>query len=70
MAIAGKGDIRDRLHPSAARGGVPGVLIAACLVKSLPRTSVRWLAMAVMLFSAEATLRCALKADREGSGNP
>jgi uncharacterized membrane protein YfcA len=41
------------------------VLIAAYLVKSLPLTSVRWLVMAVVLFTAVSMLRSALRGDRE-----
>jgi uncharacterized membrane protein YfcA len=64
---------RGRFHPRAALGlalgGVPGVLIAAYLVKSLPLTAVRWLVMVVVLYTAVAMLRAALTADRAASGN-
>jgi uncharacterized membrane protein YfcA len=64
----------DRFHARAALGlalgGIPGVLIAAYLVKSLPLTSVRWLVMGVVLFTAVSMLRSAIKGDREASGSP
>jgi uncharacterized membrane protein YfcA len=42
----------------AARG-VPGVLLAAFIVKSLPLTAVRWLVVAVVLYAAIGMLRSA-----------
>ena len=40
-------------------GGAPAVLIAAYLVKSLPLTAVRWLVIAVVLYTSAAMLRSA-----------
>ena len=40
-------------------GGVPGVLLAAFLVKSLPLTAVRWLVVAVVIYTAAMMLRSA-----------
>jgi uncharacterized membrane protein YfcA len=40
-------------------GGIPGVLIAAFLVKSLPLVWVRWLVVVVVLYAAFAMLRSA-----------
>lgn len=42
-------------------GGIPGVLIAAYIVKSLPLTYVRWLVVVVVLYAAIAMLRSALQ---------
>lgn len=42
-------------------GGVPGVLIAAYLVKSLPLKYVIWLVIVVVLYTAAMMLRSALK---------
>ncbi len=42
-----------------ALGGIPAVLIAAFLVKSLPLTALRWLVFAVVLYAAVAMLRSA-----------
>ncbi len=42
-------------------GGIPGVLIAAYIVKSLPLTAVRWLVVVVVLYAAIAMLRSALR---------
>ena len=40
-------------------GGLPAVLVAAYLVKSLPLAAVRWLVIAVVLYTAVAMLRSA-----------
>jgi uncharacterized membrane protein YfcA len=52
-----------RYSPRAALGltvgGIPGVLLAAYLVKSLPLGAVRWLVVAVVLYTAAALLRSA-----------
>ena len=48
-----------------ALGGVPGVLIAAYIVKSLPLRSVQWLVVVVVVYAAVTMLRSA--AVREGT---
>jgi uncharacterized membrane protein YfcA len=40
-------------------GGIPGVLIAAYIVKSLPLSAVRWLVVAVVIYAATVMLRSA-----------
>ncbi|HEU5481032.1 MAG TPA: hypothetical protein VFU90_14395 [Candidatus Tumulicola sp.] len=40
-------------------GGIPGVLIAAYLVKSLPLSAVRWLVVGVVVYAAVVMLRSA-----------
>ena len=47
-----------------ALGGVPAVLIAGLLVKSLPLTMVRWLVVVVVLYTAITLLRPAAAADQ------
>lgn len=42
-----------------ALGGVPAVLIAALIVKSLPLTAIRWLVFVVVLYTAITMLRSA-----------
>ena len=44
-----------------ALGGIPAVLIAALIVKSLPLVWVRWLVVIVVLYSATVMLRSAFK---------
>ena len=40
-------------------GGIPGVLIAAFIVKSLPLAAVRWLVVVVVIYTASTMLRSA-----------
>ena len=40
-------------------GGVPGVLIAAYIVKSLPVETIRWLVVAVVLYASVSMLSAA-----------
>lgn len=44
-----------------ALGGIPAVLIAALIVKSLPLVAVRWLVVVVVLIAAVGLLRSALR---------
>jgi hypothetical protein len=64
-------------HPQASLGlglgGVPAVLIAAFIVKSLPLSAVRWLVVIVVVYTATALLRSAAQERRalplaEGAG--
>ena len=47
-------------------GGIPAVLIAAFIVKSLPLTAVRWLVVVVVVYSASVMLRSAYVERRSG----
>jgi uncharacterized membrane protein YfcA len=55
---------RGRFHRRAAIGltigGVPGVLVAAWLVRSLPLDALRWLVLVVVIYSAISLVRAAL----------
>ncbi|MGQ0537924.1 MAG: permease [Gemmatimonadaceae bacterium] len=55
-------EARYSLRPALglALGGIPAVLIAAFIVKSLPVTWVRWLVVIVVLYAASMMLRSAL----------
>lgn len=44
-----------------ALGGIPAVLIAAFIVKSLPLNAMRWLVVAVVLYASFAMLRSAMR---------
>ncbi len=50
-----------------AIGGVPAVLIAAFIVRSLPLDAMRWLVVAVVLYAAILMLRSAVQ-ERRGAG--
>ena len=69
MPVAGMRFIRAGSYsPKAAvglaLGGIPAVLLAAFLVKSLPLAAVRWLVVCVVLYTAAAMLRSAFAKGR------
>jgi len=62
MPIAGYQFIRKQKYDLPASlglaiGGIPGVLVAALIIKSLPLTWVRWLVVVVVLYAAVSLLR-------------
>jgi len=52
-------DLRTAL--SLGLGGIPAVLVAALIVKSLPLSAVRWLVVIVVVYTASMMLRSAFK---------
>jgi uncharacterized membrane protein YfcA len=69
MPVASIRFIRERsfaLKPALglALGGIPGVLLAAYVVKELDVATVRWLVIVVVLYTAFMMLRSAFKEDR------
>jgi uncharacterized membrane protein YfcA len=63
-----------RYSPKAAAGltlgGIPAVMIAAYLVKSLPLGTIRWLVVFVVLYTAIMLLRSAATERTANSQNP
>jgi uncharacterized membrane protein YfcA len=64
MPVASARFVRERsFDPRAALGllvgGIPAVLVAAFIVKSLPLSAVRWLVVVVVLYTAVTLLRAA-----------
>jgi uncharacterized membrane protein YfcA len=53
-----------------AIGGIPGVLLAAFIVKSLPLYAVRWLVIIVVVYTAVTLLRSARAEQRTGAEAP
>jgi len=53
-----------------ALGGIPGTLIAAFIVRSLPMTAVRWLVVVVVVYASAAMLRSALSERRTATPAP
>ena len=45
-------------------GGIPGVLLAAFVIKSLPLSAIRWLVVAVVIYTATMMLRSAIEERR------
>jgi uncharacterized membrane protein YfcA len=65
----GRYDLRAAL--GLTLGGIPAVLLAFYLIQSLPLTAVRWLVIAVVVYTATAMLRSALANGRaEGAVDP
>jgi uncharacterized membrane protein YfcA len=68
MPVSGLGFLKTRridlrVVLGLAIGGVPAVLVAAFVVKSLPLEAIRWGVVAVVLYAATVLLRAALKAE-------
>ena len=56
------GSYSPRVALGIALGGLPGVLIAALIVKSLPLTAIRWLVIIAVVYAAFTMLRSARQA--------
>jgi uncharacterized membrane protein YfcA len=50
-----------KLALSLALGGIPAVLVAAYIVKSLPLATLRWVVVAVVIYTGVVMLRAASK---------
>jgi uncharacterized membrane protein YfcA len=61
----GIGHIDMRIVTGIALGGIPAVLVAAYLVKSMPLEALRWLVTVVVLYAAMLMLHAAIKGHRE-----
>jgi uncharacterized membrane protein YfcA len=48
-------------------GGIPGVLLAAFIVKSLPLGAVRWLVVCVVIYASTAMLHSAFRERKQGT---
>ena len=59
------GQINLRIAVGMALGGIPAVLAAAFIVKSMPLEALRWLVMIVVLYAAAVMLRSAISGRRE-----
>jgi len=76
MPVGGLRFIRNRAYDLRAAlgltlGGIPAVLLAAYIVKSLPLTAVRWLVVVVVVYTAVTMLRAAVaEATRVGRAAP
>jgi uncharacterized membrane protein YfcA len=73
MPIGSLRFIRERAYSLRAAlglaiGGIPGVLIAAYVVKSLPLYAVRWLVIVVVVYTAVTMLYSAFSGQRAESG--
>jgi uncharacterized membrane protein YfcA len=50
-----------------AIGGIPGVLVAAFIVKTMPIDALRWLVFAVVVYAAAVMARASYQGRREGN---
>ena len=64
------GEVDLRLALSIAAGGIPAVLVAAFIVKSMPLELLRWLVIVVVLYAAIVMLRAAALGRREAGAPP
>ena len=55
-----RGRFDSRAAMGLALGGIPGVLVAAWVVRSLPLDTLRWLVVVVVIYSAISLLRSAV----------
>jgi uncharacterized membrane protein YfcA len=60
---AGAWDVRATI--GLTLGGIPGVLVAAFVVRSLPLAAVRWLVVGVVVYTAVGLLRAVARADTD-----
>ena len=75
MPVASARFIRERGFDLRASiglllGGVPAVLIAALIVKSLDLTIIRWLVLVVVLYTAIGLIRAGLREGTAGAAAP
>jgi uncharacterized membrane protein YfcA len=59
------GQIDLRIATAMTLGGIPAVLVAAFLVKSMPLETLRWLVFVVVLYAAAVMARAAWLGRRE-----
>jgi len=63
LRFIARGSYNLRAAMGLTIGGIPAVLVAAFLIKSLPLTWLRWLVFAVVLYTAYAMLRSAARSE-------
>jgi uncharacterized membrane protein YfcA len=61
------GEVDLRIASGIALGGIPAVLVAAFIVKSMPVESLRWLVVCVVLYAALVMLKAAATGHRGAS---
>jgi uncharacterized membrane protein YfcA len=70
MRFVAKGSYSFGAALGLALGGIPGTLIAAFIVRSLPMTAIRWLVVLVVIYAATAMLRSARSEKRAAAPAP
>jgi hypothetical protein len=64
------GTIDLRVVLGLAIGGIPAVLVAAFIVKTMPIETLRWLVILVVLYAAAVMLRASMLGRRENDAEP
>lgn len=67
VRFVARGRFDRRAALGLALGGVPGVLVAAWLVRSLPLDALRWLVLIVVTYTAISLLRTAIATPARGT---
>jgi uncharacterized membrane protein YfcA len=70
IRFLGRGSYSARAALGLAIGGVPGVLLAAYVITSLPLTVLNWLVLAVVVYTAVSMLRSALRETEPAQAAP
>jgi uncharacterized membrane protein YfcA len=63
----GIGEVDMRVVLGLAIGGIPGVLVAAFIVKTMPIDALRWLVFVVVVYAAAVMARASYQGRREGN---
>lgn len=66
----GIGEVDMRVVLGLAIGGIPGVLVAAFIVKTMPIDTLRWLVFVVVVYAAAVMAHASVKGRREGRAEP
>jgi uncharacterized membrane protein YfcA len=61
------GEVNLKVVLGLAIGGIPGVLVAAFIVKTMPIETLRWLVFAVVVYAAAVMVHASVKGRREGT---
>ena len=64
------GEIDLRIVLGLAIGGIPAVLVAALVVKSMPIDLLRWMVLVVVVYASATMFRAAAKGRRDGNVEP
>jgi len=67
VRFVGTGRLHRRAALGLTLGGIPGVIVAAWLVRSLPLGVLRWLVVGVVVYASATLLRAGLKGDATAS---
>ena len=70
VRFVGAGRFHGRAALGLTAGGIPGVIVAAWLVQSLPLEALRWLVLVVVAYAAVTLLRAGLRGSASVADSP